>query len=203
MILKAIPSLTAARYAGNLIAYNATIMETWLKPNQRVLLLCLVGSVILSGLAVWLFRLTEPIYFWVGICLLPLAVALALGVFLRTLRRRLAYRSGTLLVDLGPGKPIPVPIEAVECFFLGSAKTSISGRWGIQSRAVSVVVRLAEKAVEFHDRSVSPGLGSWSEGYITIRGSWCEPVSPALIAKLNRRLIEAQKALHSKDRVRD
>jgi hypothetical protein len=187
---------TAARSIENLIAYSSMKIETWLRPNRRVLFVSLVGSLVLIGLACWLFQFPEPIYYWTGACLLPCAVLLAIRIFFRAARRRLAYKTGALLVDLGRRQPISVPIDQVECFFLGSSKTTLSGVWGLQSRAVSVVVRLAEKAVDFHDRPVSPRLGSWNDGYITIRGSWCEPVSPALIAKLNKRLTEAQKSMH-------
>jgi len=172
------------------------MMETWLRPNRRVLAVLLAGSLILTGIAVWLLRASTPLYFWYGAWLFPLAVVLSLGTFFRMFRRRLAYRSGTLLIGLGPPASIPVPIDAVECFFLGSSQTRLSGRWGLQSRAVSIVVRLAERATEYHNRTVQPRLGTWSEGYITIRGSWCEPVSPALVAKLNQRLTEAQRAMY-------
>ena len=169
-------------------------METWLKPNRRVLLVGLIAGLMLAGLAVLLCWSVDPIYFWIGFCLLPVALIFSLIIFSRMQRSRLGYRNGMLWVDLGPGKPVSVPIDAVECFFLGSRETPNSGRWGMQSRAISIVVRLAEKAVRYHDRSVTAALGTWQEGYITILGSWCEPVSPALIARLNQRLIEAQRA---------
>ncbi|MBC19565.1 MAG: hypothetical protein CMJ74_04785 [Planctomycetaceae bacterium] len=168
-------------------------METWLKPNRRVLFVCLAPLLILVALAIWLCQAESPIRFWVGVGLLPTALLFSLMLVSRTLRRRLGYRCGNLWVDLGPGKPVSVPIDAVECFFLGSRETPVSGRWGLQSRAVSIVVRLTEKAVHYHDRAVTPSLGTWREGYITILGSWCEPISPALVAQLNKRLLAAQR----------
>ena len=168
-------------------------METWLKPNRRVLLVGLIGTLMLIGLAVWLCWSVNPIRYWIGFCLLPPAFMISMLIFIRMKRSRLGYRHGMLWVDLGPGKPVSVPIDAVECFFLGSRETPSSGRWGMQSRAISIVVRLAEKAVQYHDRSVTTALGTWQEGYITILGSWCEPVSPALIARLNQRLLEARR----------
>lgn len=173
------------------------MIETWLKPNRRVLTVFLAGSLVLVGFALWLLWQQKPIAFWGGVWLFPPAVISGFFVVSRMLRRRLGYRSGTLLVGLGSREPIPVPIDKVECFFLGSSPTRISGRWGLRSRAVSVVIRLAERAAEHHNRSVLPRLGTWSDGYITIRGSWCEPVSPALVASLNKRLTEAQRTMDS------
>ena len=168
-------------------------METWLKPNRRVLLVGVALSLTLTGVAIWLCQSGGSTRFWVGLGLLPPALLLSARLIRRTLHCRLGYRSGMLWVNLGPGKPILVPIDAVECFFLGSREVPVSGRLGLQSRAVSVVVRIAEKAARYHDRPVTPALGIWKEGYITILGRWCEPISPALIAQLNKRLLAAQR----------
>jgi hypothetical protein len=39
---------------------------------------------------------------------------------------------------------------------------------------------------------VKPSLGTWCGGYVTIRGTWCEPLQPDLIRRLNRRLKEVK-----------
>ena len=166
--------------------------ETWLSPNRRILAVSLAGSLILAGVALWILSFADAIPRWSGALLLALAAISGLVAIVRLFRRRVARQDGNLLIDLGPRSPIPVPIEAVECFFLGSLPTKMSGKWGLQSRAVSIVIRLAERDVEYHNRTVSPRLGTWSDGYITIRGSWCEPISPALVNRLNKQLIEAK-----------
>ena len=169
------------------------MMETWLKPNRRVLAMSLMPPLGLIGVGLWMVVATDPLRVGSGYLLLCFSVFLLFFVVSRMCKRRLAYAGGQLLVGLGQRKPIPVPIELVECFFLGSSPTRLSGRWGLQSRAISVVVRLAERASDYHQREVLPRLGNWSDGYITIGGSWCEPVSVALVQRLNKRLSEVQR----------
>ena len=41
-------------------------------------------------------------------------------------------------------------------------------------------------------RELHPALGRWCDGYATIRGCWCEPLSADLVRQLNRRLANAK-----------
>ena len=59
--------------------------------------------------------------------------------------------------------------------------------------ANNVIVRLAESASDWKHRDVRPAIGHWCEGYITLRGSWCEPITPALMKRLNHRLAEVHR----------
>jgi len=83
----------------------------------------------------------------------------------------------------------------VECFFLGQAASMLPGRGHQQTRVAAVVVRLAESAEDWKQRDVKPALGSWCDGYITIRGTWCEPLSVDVINRLNHLLADATKRL--------
>jgi hypothetical protein len=56
-----------------------------------------------------------------------------------------------------------------------------------------VVVRLAESATDWKHREVRPAFGQWCEGYITLRGAWCEPITREVMQGLNRRLAEVQR----------
>jgi len=56
-----------------------------------------------------------------------------------------------------------------------------------------VIVRLAEAAEEWKHRDVRPALGEWCEGYITIRGSWCERITPELMRRMNGRLADVKR----------
>jgi hypothetical protein len=38
-------------------------------------------------------------------------------------------------------------------------------------------------------------MGSWCNHYVTIRGTWCEPLSVELAARLNARLASVQQQL--------
>jgi hypothetical protein len=39
---------------------------------------------------------------------------------------------------------------------------------------------------------VKPAFGNWSEGYVTVRGTWCEPLDSEVVRRLNRRLKEVK-----------
>jgi hypothetical protein len=173
--------------------------EHWLRTNVRATslgflvpaLLAVAGGLLIvllpgdSGRGPWR---------WTGTALVLLAAAMTIGVVRMLLLPRLAYEEGKLLVYLRGTSPLRVPIDVVECFFLGSAPSLMPGSRGESAKATSIVVRLAERAHEWRERNVNPALGEWRCGYITIRGTWCEPVSPALMQRLNDRLIEAHRA---------
>jgi hypothetical protein len=86
-----------------------------------------------------------------------------------------------------------VPIDAVEVFFLGQGASELPNLRGREPETQNVVVRLAESATEWKHRDVRPALGQWCEGYITLRGSWCEPITRDVMQRLNRRLAELQR----------
>jgi len=105
---------------------------------------------------------------------------------------RLAYSDGYLVVFLGTLGPLHVPIELVECFFLGYGPSLIPLIGG-KLQTSTIVVRLAESAKEWKHRDVSRQLGHWCDGYIVIRGTWCEPISAELVQRLNARLVEVHR----------
>lgn len=112
----------------------------------------------------------------------------------RALRQpRLAYDSGELLVYLEPQLPTRVPIDIVECFFLGQGPSELPKLKGREPETQNVIVRLAEAATDWKHRDVRPAIGHWCESYITLRGSWCEPITPALMKRLNHRLAEVHR----------
>jgi hypothetical protein len=108
-------------------------------------------------------------------------------------RPRLAYESGCLLVYLRPGPPFRVPVEHVEAFLLGQGPSWLPGEKHRRTETVTLVVRLAEKAEEWSHRDGDPRLGSWCDGYITIRGTWCQPLTLDVVVRLNRRLADVQR----------
>ena len=107
---------------------------------------------------------------------------------------RLAYEDGHLLVYLRSLEPIRVPSQFVECFFLGQATSQLTRREPHEVVARTVVVRIAETADQWQRQNVKPALGQWCDGYVTIRGTWCEPLSVERVNELNRRLAEAHRA---------
>lgn len=173
--------------------------EVWLHTNRRALLvLSILPVTMVAAGTVVLFFLSSPIGFWANAGLI-----IAGGIWLamlvrRMLRPRLAYLDGKLLVFVRGNQPIAVPINVVECFFLGQGASllpkSIEGRHGEAAEATTVIVRLAEAAHEWSHMEVRSSLGQWCEGYITLRGTWCEPLNGDVVARLNQRLVAAHRA---------
>lgn len=162
--------------------------ETWLKSNQRALLFAMAfpfAALVFGGLAAWL------VAGWIRIIAIVVIVlaTCALGILFLMLRRPvLAHDSDHLLVFLNSGEPERVPIEFVEFFFRGEGPVSPEGD-DESANAANIVVRLAERAEDWKHRDIKSSLGHWCDGYITIRGMWCEPIDRPLLEQLNRRLV--------------
>ena len=107
---------------------------------------------------------------------------------------RMAYEAEHLLLYLRPGAPIRLPIELVQCALLGAGSTQLPGPGSREIRTSNLVMRLDEKATDWAEVEVKPALGRWSEGYITIHGAWCEPLTLDLVQHLNQRLHELKQA---------
>lgn len=172
--------------------------ECWLAPNRRAIGMGLVPSAlaILAGAALIIFSLGRErtgFFFWSGGTLIVIGFAAGLGGLLLMRQPRLAYAKGCLEVFLGPPRPHFVPIELVECFFLGHGPSMLPATGDEEAQTQTIVVRLAESAAEWKHRDVKPALGHWCDGYIVIRGTWCEPITPALVQRLNSRLVEAHR----------
>ena len=103
---------------------------------------------------------------------------------------RIAYRDGQLLFYLRSGRPIRLPVAIVQCAFLGSGGAPVSDIGSREINAANLVIRLDKKAVDWADVEVKPALGRWTEGYITIHGAWCEPLTLDVVQRLNIRLHE-------------
>jgi hypothetical protein len=108
-------------------------------------------------------------------------------------RPRIGYEPDHLLVFFEPSRPERVPIELVECFFLGQGDSALPALRGREPETQNVIVRLAEAASEWKHRDVRPAIGHWCESYITLRGSWCEPITPGLMRRLNERLAQVHR----------
>jgi hypothetical protein len=177
---------------------GGVMREVWLASNRRALLIAMLPAWLLlsSGLllSLWLgIRSSGGIVAWLaaGVACLTFSWAVWLLVVLR--HPRLAYQQGELLVFLTPSGPFRVPVELVECFFLGQGPSHLSPGKD-EPTAANVIVRLAESSHPWKEIHVQAHLGKWSDGYITIRGAWCEPIDETLVKKMNHRLAEVHRA---------
>ena len=170
-------------------------VEIWLRTNARAILL---GTLLplaagIAGLGLlWGVDGDGP-HAWLrglGVVLLAGAGATVAALLWQLRQPRLAYADGQLLLWLRSGAPIRLPVEAVECFWLGQAPSLLPGKRHQQTESAAVVIRIAERAVDWQQQDVKPQLGKWCEGYITIRGTWCEPLNVDLVQRLNQRLAE-------------
>jgi hypothetical protein len=133
--------------------------------------------------------------FWSGASA-AIAGGIGLGLTIWASRLpRVAYApSGSLLLFLRGAKPIRIPIEIVECFFLGQGPSGVRhGQDEEDLEARNIVVRLAEKATEWQHGDVDRRLGNWCGGYITINGTWCEPINTEVVGLMNHDLAEVKR----------
>lgn len=166
------------------------MVETWLKPNRRALLLGMLipAAMVALGLA-WGAGILPPHWGAVKVAgwLLAGLGGLALtGLVLQCVRPRIGRQGDWILFYLRYGAPIRVPIDVVEAFLLGQGPSLLAGQSHREKTTRTLLVRLAEKATSWADRDVRPSLGRWCDGYITIRGTWCEPLDIETVKRLNR-----------------
>jgi hypothetical protein len=172
--------------------------EAWLQTNRRALFLGMIMPGLLlaaaAGGLVWCLMTGQHPGMLLVLLLLAAVPLWMMGELLyASSYPRIGYHRGYMLVYLEPTRPTKVPIEIVECFFLGQGGSELPKLHGREPETQNVVVRLAESAAEWKHRDVRPAFGHWCEGYITIRGSWCEPITESLMKRMNQRLVEVQR----------
>ena len=166
--------------------------DVWLKPNRRVLILAMIAPLVIAIAGTVLAWSLGGAANWFGAAIVVIAFVLIAVLAGQYARPRLAVRNDELLVYLRLTSPLAVPLAIVECVFLGRPETQLA--IGQQtSRMVSLVIRLAESATQYKERAVKPALGRWVDGYITIHGAWCEPLTLDLAQRINSKLREAQR----------
>lgn len=168
--------------------------EAWLQSNRRALGLALVSATLVAVLGGGLLVGSEGAMDIVGWALVGAGLLLIAGLLRQLTRPRIAYRDGHVLFNLRAGAPIAVPREVVEAFFLGQGPAYLPRVHGAEAETLNLVARLSQKAPEWMQVAVKPALGYWCEGYVTIRGTWCEPLTGEVIRRLNARLRELRMA---------
>ncbi|HZZ29825.1 MAG TPA: hypothetical protein VFE46_17650 [Pirellulales bacterium] len=171
-------------------------MEIWLHANRRVLLLGMILPVVLIAVGlIPVFALATETGAWlriVGWITVAVGTLLLGNIFVQWKLPRLAYADGQLHIYLRTGRPIVIPVEYVECFFWGSGAGQLPGPDGREIPVRNLVLRVAERAKDFQHREVKAMLGRWDDGYVTIHGAWCEPLTLDVVQRLNARLAQAQ-----------
>jgi len=174
----------------------------WLRGNMRpAALMAAMFALVCGGLLASL-RLadTPPAPLMVGlVCAFCVLAATVMATFLAAASRARLERVGDVLrVRLALFRTQDVPLDVVECFFLGSQPLEQPGTVSEDlptHRVGTLVVRLAERAVEWHQRPTMSEWGTWKEGAIVCDGRWCEPLSADLVRSLTQRLVDAKRSL--------
>jgi hypothetical protein len=169
--------------------------EIWLRSNRRAILFGCVPPLVLGAIGAWLiFALSEfagNFWLWLGLFLVVASVTM-IGIMLsQLLHPRIAFRDGMVLFHVRIGQPIAVPVEIVESFFFGQGPAHLPAV-SKQPQTVNLIARLSQRHQEWASQKVRPSLGSWSGGYVTLRGTWCEPLNSELARRINRRLKEVK-----------
>ncbi len=113
---------------------------------------------------------------------------------------RLRRRGDLLLVRIGPARVEQLPLDAVECFFLGSQPLDRSGSPTAGDepafRVGTLVVRVAERAAKEHagQWAARGPWAAWEDGYLVIDGRWTEPLTVETVRRVNGRLAQAKRA---------
>jgi hypothetical protein len=167
--------------------------ETWLKTNRRAILFGCLPPVILGAIGTWLAMAGDPSsrWRWYGIIVIAVSASLICLLLLQLRRPRVAFSNGNVCFYLRRGEPIAVPVEIVESFFAGQSPAHLPGMTK-QPQTVNLIARLSQRHKEWAQQTVKPTLGQWCDGYVTIRGTWCEPLDAEVIRWLNRRLKEVK-----------
>lgn len=177
--------------------------EVWLRGNVRIaLILATVAALLDGGAAIAVLIAVMggggPVAWW-GVA--AIAAASASGLMLlawAAARPRLVRAGDALLVQVSPLVQRKVPLDVIECFFPGSNPLDADGSptCGEQAafRVGTLVIRLAERAVDYRAGDTFTPWATWEDSYLVLDGRWCEPLSPALVKDLSSRLVAAKRA---------
>ena len=171
--------------------------EVWLRGNPRPAVAGAAVFLVGLGAAGVAFRLSGwPA--WAGWTLA--AAAAAGGLVVAALVAvaalpRLVRRGAALRIRLAPLATHDVPLELVECVFPGSSPLAGAADGPAPRRVGTVVVRLAERAVDWRRRPTFTAWGTWDDGHVVIDGRWCEPLSVEVTRRLGQRIVDAKREI--------
>ncbi|MCA9188099.1 MAG: hypothetical protein R3E01_05275 [Pirellulaceae bacterium] len=175
--------------------------EIWLRANRRPAIPFLLFSTLatvaaaVSALLGWesgSFALAGA-----SIALIVLAAIAIATAYRIAMIPRMATDGHLLRLHVLLGRSIDVPLSCVEVFFQGQGPADLRIRDVKGVQTANIIVRIAERASDWQQRSTWHPYAHWCEGYVTIHGTWCEPVTAQLLTELNQRLVQAKRSLSS------
>jgi hypothetical protein len=169
--------------------------EIWLQSNRRAQLPLILTTGLSAMLAVYLtYALRDSgAGRWILVPVWALVCVKLLSFYLNG-RPSLCFDGRCLRINIGLPRPAVVPIELVEGFLLGKGPAYLNGRDDYKTETTTLTVRLAERAPEWEKRPTDVRVAGWCGHYVTLRGTWTEPLSVEVVNRLNQRLYEVQHA---------
>lgn len=178
--------------------------EVWLRGNLRVATVLgavalLLDAVAMACVLVAVLHGGPSAPWWGAAAISGVAAGAAFLLAWAAARPRLEREGTSLVVRVSPLVQETVPLDIVECFFPGSnaidAEGAPTGGEDAAFRVGTLVIRLAERALDHRERETFRPWVTWDDGSIVLDGRWCEPLTPALARELGARLVAAKRSM--------
>ena len=174
----------------------------WLRSNLRLAgLLAVIASFLflsslaICGVALWFSGGLSGVAFLFSAGLGILSCIIGYLAFTAK-QGRIFLKDSELIVRIGPASVERLPLDAVECFFLGSKPLDHSGDPVASDEAAfrvgTLVVRVAERYGHLASGRRGP-WACWEDGYLVVDGRWSEPLVVETLRRINGRLAVAKR----------
>ena len=174
----------------------------WLRSNLRLAgLLAVIASFLflsslaICGVALWFSGGLSGVAFLFSAGLGILSCIIGYLAFTAK-QGRIFLKDSELIVRIGPSSVERLPLDAVECFFLGSQPLDHSGDPVASDEAAfrvgTLVVRVAERYGHLASGRRGP-WACWEDGYLVVDGRWSEPLVVETLRRINGRLAVAKR----------
>ena len=174
----------------------------WLRSNLRLAgLLAVIASFLflsslaICGVALWFTGGLSGVAFLFSAGLGILSCIIGYLAFTAK-QGRIFLKDSELIVRIGPASVERLPLDAVECFFLGSQPLDHSGDPVASDEAAfrvgTLVVRVAERYGHLASGRRGP-WACWEDGYLVVDGRWSEPLVVETLRRINGRLAVAKR----------
>ena len=184
------------------MTHPETRNHDWLRANLRlagllaaVASFLLLSSLTVCGIAVWTSGGISVLAFLCSAVLGILACIIGYVAFTAK-QGRVFLEDSELFVRLGPASIERLPLDAVECFFLGSQLLDRSGDPVPSEEAAfrvgTLVIRVAERYGHLASGRRGP-WARWEDGYLVVDGRWSEPLVVETLRRINGRLAVAKR----------
>lgn len=172
--------------------------QIWLRGNLRPAAGLLLGSAVVTGTGLAVAAIAGAPTLVIGVLAGAGAAAVAAAglIAAAAARPRLELHGAAVRVRLAPLAVHDVPLDVVECVFLGSQRLDAeaeAAETDAGRRVTTLVMRIAERATDWRSRPTT-AWGTWEDGNVVFDGRWCEPLTVELARDVARRLLEAKRA---------